>query len=119
MLSRRYRCWLPSLRNKLGYVSQRAVLFSGSGKSNIFYGDNGRAAFGIYSVAGAVSMAQASEFVKKWITGCPHGLPRVERMFLEDRNNGCPLHALSTSSSDYFTGIASGSSQRRIFCCRP
>lgn len=31
-----------SLRNKIGYVPQRSVLFSGSVSSNIMYGDNGR-----------------------------------------------------------------------------
>lgn len=54
-----------ALRNKLGYVSQRAVLFSGSVESNVSYGDNGRAESGTSAVAGAVSMAQASEFVEK------------------------------------------------------
>ena len=31
-----------ALRNKIGYVSQKAVLFTGSVESNIAYGDNGK-----------------------------------------------------------------------------
>lgn len=32
------------LRNKIGYVSQKATLFGGTVKSNIAYGDNGKTA---------------------------------------------------------------------------
>lgn len=30
------------LRNKIGYVSQKAILFSGDVESNVAYGDNGK-----------------------------------------------------------------------------
>lgn len=53
------------LRNKLGYVSQRAVLFSGTVESNVAYGDNGQPVPQNAAVAEAVSMAQAGEFVEK------------------------------------------------------
>ena len=56
---------MKTLRNKLGYVSQRAVLFSGTVESNVAYGDNGQPAPGTDSVVKAVSMAQAREFVEK------------------------------------------------------
>lgn len=54
-----------ALRNKLGYVSQRSTLFSGTVESNVSYGDNGQSAPQKDAIAEAVSMAQASEFVKK------------------------------------------------------
>lgn len=33
---------LSALRNKIGYISQRAVMFSGSVKDNLIFGDNGK-----------------------------------------------------------------------------
>lgn len=54
-----------ALRNRLGYVSQRAVLFSGTVESNVSYGDNGQPTPQEDAIAEAVSMAQASEFVEK------------------------------------------------------
>lgn len=54
-----------ALRNKLGYVPQRAVLFSGTVESNVAYGDNGQPAPQSAEISEAVSMAQASEFVTK------------------------------------------------------
>ena len=53
-----------SLRNKLGYVTQKAILFSGSVKSNIAFGDNGRQHTDA-GVALAAQIAQAAEFVEK------------------------------------------------------
>ena len=52
------------LRNRLGYVSQRAVLFSGSVKSNVMYGDNGKNQLP-EDMVDAVSIAQAYDFVEK------------------------------------------------------
>ena len=54
-----------ALRNKIGYVSQKAVLFSGDIKSNVAYGDNGTAGFTNDDVKNAIEIAQASEFVDK------------------------------------------------------
>lgn len=51
-----------SLRNKIGYVSQKAILFSGTINSNVGYGDNGRQITDS-DIAEAVDTAQASEFV--------------------------------------------------------
>lgn len=56
---------LTDLRNRLGYISQRAVMFSGSVESNVVFGDNGRAAPTDDQVRRAVRIAQASEFVEK------------------------------------------------------
>lgn len=54
---------LHTLRSKLGYVSQRAILFSGSVTSNVAYGGEGTPLNG--SVVDAVYTAQASEFVEQ------------------------------------------------------
>ena len=53
------------LRNKIGYVSQKAILFSGTVKSNVAYGDNGKKQVSDYDIKKAVDTAQASEFVEK------------------------------------------------------
>lgn len=58
-----------ALRNKLGYVSQKAILFSGTVESNVIYGENGHVAPQSDAVAEAISMAQASEFVEKMTGG--------------------------------------------------
>lgn len=54
-----------ALRNKIGYVSQRATLFGGTVSSNIAYGDNGRGPATDSDVEAAVGTAQAAEFVEK------------------------------------------------------
>lgn len=54
-----------ALRNKIGYVSQKAVLFSGTISSNVAFGDNGKPEPSSQAVAEAVSTAQAEEFVLK------------------------------------------------------
>lgn len=54
-----------ALRNKIGYVSQRATLFSGTISSNVAYGDNGRESAGEAQIKAAVSTAMADEFVEK------------------------------------------------------
>lgn len=60
-----------ALHNKLGYVSQRAVLFSGTVKSNVQYGKNSEAVQSgeniteLNRVAESVRIAQAEDFVEK------------------------------------------------------
>lgn len=56
---------LEALHNKLGYVSQRAVMFSGTVESNVTYGDNGRKESAQDAVEKAVEIAQGKEFVEK------------------------------------------------------
>ncbi|MDO4356768.1 MAG: ABC transporter ATP-binding protein [Clostridia bacterium] len=60
---RRYR--QAALHNKLGYVSQKAVLFSGTVADNVALGDNGRAEPARAQVTKAVQIAQGAEFVEK------------------------------------------------------
>ncbi|MFE6138191.1 ABC transporter ATP-binding protein [Bacillus sp. NPDC057893] len=54
-----------TLHNKLGYVSQKAVLFSGTVKSNVAYGDNGQTLPTDEDIKKAVEIAQGKEFVEK------------------------------------------------------
>ncbi len=53
------------LHNRIGYVSQKAVLFSGTVTSNIAFGDNGKGTIHADDVREAVSVAQATEFVER------------------------------------------------------
>ncbi len=52
------------LHNKLGYVPQKAVMFSGSVNYNVSYGDNGKEK-DEKLIKSAVKVAQAKEFVEK------------------------------------------------------
>ncbi|WP_169082522.1 ABC transporter ATP-binding protein [Paenibacillus sp. PL91] len=56
---------LRDLHNKLGYVPQKAVLFSGTVTSNVAYGDNGRVAGSADDVKKAIAIAKGQEFVEK------------------------------------------------------
>lgn len=53
-----------ALRNKIGYVSQKATLFSGSISSNIAFGDNGRGDIDEKTIENAARTSQAYEFIK-------------------------------------------------------
>ncbi len=55
---------LESLNEKIGYVSQKAVLFRGSIKSNILYGSNNKN-ISDEKINAALKVSQASEFVQK------------------------------------------------------
>ena len=55
---------LKALYNKLGYVSQKAVIFNDSVKGNVIYGDNGKEKTQEL-INKALEVAQASEFVSK------------------------------------------------------
>ncbi|MGE7887597.1 ABC transporter ATP-binding protein [Bacillus cereus] len=54
-----------ALHNKFGYVSQKAVLFSGTVKSNVAYGNNGKTLPIDEDIKKAVEIAQGKEFVEK------------------------------------------------------
>lgn len=56
---------LRDLYNKLGYVPQRAVLFSGTVKSNVAFGDNGKPPADETEIAAAVRTAQSADFVER------------------------------------------------------
>ena len=63
---------LESLHNKLGYIPQRAVLFSGDVNTNVAYGDNGRDEYTQGDVERAVRIAQAEEMVDGFEDGYEH-----------------------------------------------
>lgn len=52
-----------ALRNKIGYISQKAVMFSGTVSSNVSFGDNGSDRGG--DVERSIETAQAMDFVKE------------------------------------------------------
>ena len=52
-----------ALHNMIGYVPQKAVTFRGTVRSNIRYGDNGKAAATDEEVAKAMQIAQGADFV--------------------------------------------------------
>lgn len=54
-----------SLRNKIGYVSQKATLFTGTIRSNIAYGENERADISEDEVKASAVTAQADDFIEK------------------------------------------------------
>ncbi|MEK3787238.1 MULTISPECIES: ABC transporter ATP-binding protein [Paenibacillus] len=54
-----------ALHDKIGYVPQKAVLFSGTVASNVSYGVNGEAGDSEELVKAAVAIAQGTEFVEK------------------------------------------------------
>lgn len=53
-----------ALRNRIGYVSQKATLFTGTIAENVAYGNNGEASPDRQAVIDAVHTAQADEFVE-------------------------------------------------------
>ena len=54
-----------ALNNKLGYVPQKAVMFTGTVEENVSYGDNGKGDISLDKVKEAIEIAQGKEFVEK------------------------------------------------------
>lgn len=54
-----------ALHNKIGYVPQRAVMFAGTIKSNLDFGDNGKGEKSDEDIADAAEIAQAKKFIDK------------------------------------------------------
>lgn len=53
------------LRNRMSYIPQKAMLFDGTVKSNIMYGDNGKSEITQEKIEEALKVAQGEEFVLK------------------------------------------------------
>lgn len=53
-----------ALRNKIGYVSQKAILFKGDVSSNVSFGSNGTGKVTNEAVVSAISTAQSTDFVE-------------------------------------------------------
>ena len=58
-----------ALRDKIGYVSQKAILFAGSVRDNINFGDNGCGPISGEMVKQAIATAQATEFIEQMEDG--------------------------------------------------
>ena len=56
---------LESLNNKIGYVPQKAVMFTGTVKSNVGYGYNGKRRASLNKIKEAIDVAQGTDFVTK------------------------------------------------------
>ena len=56
---------LEALNNKLGYVPQKAVMFTGTVSSNVGYGNNGKSAVTLDKIKEAIDVAQGTDFVRK------------------------------------------------------
>ena len=69
---------LDTLYNKLGYVTQKAVLFSGSIKDNVFFGQSA-AAESDENLEEAIELSQAKEFVYKTEDGTEHRIAQLGR----------------------------------------
>lgn len=54
-----------SLHNKLGYVPQKAMMFTGTVSSNVIYGDNGKETPSDKKIKEAIEVAQGTDFVTK------------------------------------------------------
>ena len=54
-----------ALRNRIGYVPQKAVMFNGTVSTNVAYGDNGRGKKSEKTIKRAIKIAQAKSFVEK------------------------------------------------------
>lgn len=54
-----------SLNNRIGYISQKAVMFTGTVSENVAYGDNGREKPTEEEIKEAIRVAQGTDFVEK------------------------------------------------------
>ncbi len=53
------------LHNKIGYISQKAIMFTGTVGENVAYGDNGREKPTEEQIKKAIEVAQGTDFVEK------------------------------------------------------
>ncbi len=67
-----------ALYDKLGYVTQKAVLFSGSIRGNVFFGESAAAADD-GALSSAIELSQAKEFVDKLPEGTDHHIAQLGR----------------------------------------
>ena len=79
------------LRDKIGYVSQKAVLFSGTIESNIKYANENATAA---EVAKYAETAQAMDIINESDQGLLHPYPRAARTYPEVKSKGWRLPGL-------------------------
>ena len=75
------------LRGKIGFVPQKAVLFTGTVRENIGFGNIGASEEDVRRAAGT---AQAMEFISGMDGDFDHVISRAVSTFPEDRNSGFP-----------------------------
>ncbi len=56
---------LETLHNKIGYIPQKAVMFTGTVKSNVTYGNNGKKTPSLEEIKKSINVAQGTDFVEK------------------------------------------------------
>ena len=56
---------IEALNNIIGYVPQKAVMFSGTIKENVSYGDSGKGKITLATIKEAIKIAQGKDFVEK------------------------------------------------------
>ena len=56
---------LHELNNRIGYISQKAVMFTKTVEENVAYGDNGKEKPSLEKVKEAIKIAQGKDFVEK------------------------------------------------------
>ena len=67
-----------ALYDRLGYVTQKAVLFSGTVRDNVFFGES-RAEETDAALQDTLSLSQAAEFVDKYPEGAAHPIAQLGR----------------------------------------
>ena len=67
-----------ALYDKLGYVTQKAVLFSGTVRENIFFGESAQQ-FDDADLGSAIELSQAKEFVDKLEGGSDYAIAQMGR----------------------------------------
>ena len=67
-----------ALYDRLGYVTQKAVLFSGTVRDNVFFGESHAEENGA-ALQDALSLSQAAEFVDKYPEGAAHPIAQLGR----------------------------------------
>ena len=67
-----------ALYDRLGYVTQKAVLFSGTVRDNVFFGES-RAEETDAALQDALTLSQAAEFVDKYPEGAAHPIAQLGR----------------------------------------
>ena len=67
-----------TLYNKLGYVTQKAVLFSGTVRENVFFGESD-AQDTDASLSAALQLSQADKFVSRYPEGAAHPIAQLGR----------------------------------------
>ena len=67
-----------ALYDRLGYVTQKAVLFAGTVRDNVFFGESAAPETGEV-LSDALSLSQAAEFVGKYPEGAEHPIAQLGR----------------------------------------